>query len=93
MNTPAQQRRDRIEALVVEAERLLASANHESIKEQVQLASRNLAEASTWVRQGNFDSRPSIMRIVDRILDLAETRLRLVDEALTAHGSDAKWVG
>jgi hypothetical protein len=69
---------------------LLMRVNHDTLKELIRLASRELDEAISWLDKKEADSNPSIQKIVDCITSLTTCRLTIVDDALKAHGPDAK---
>ena len=71
------------------AELLLSEAQHETMKEQVLLARRDLDEGFQWLRQPNVDRRPRILKIVDLTLTLAQSRLQMVADGLAKFGPDA----
>lgn len=76
-----------------EAARLITTATHESLKEQVRLANRDLDEAVLWLQKPDIDRRPSILAIVDTILSLSSWRLRMVAKSIETYGPDAELVG
>ena len=86
--TPSEDRRARIEAMLHRAEMLLSEAQHETTKGQVLLAQRDLDEGFQWLQQPNIDGRPRILKIVDLTLSLAQTRLQMVADGLRKHGPD-----
>jgi hypothetical protein len=71
---------------------LLMRVNHDTLKELIRLASRELDEAISWLDKKEADSNPSILKIVDCITSLTSCRLTIVDDALKAHGPDAKLI-
>ena len=71
---------------------LLMRVNHDTLKDLVRLASRELDEAINWLTKTDVDSNPSILKIVDCITSLTTCRLTIVDDALKAHGPDAKLI-
>jgi hypothetical protein len=87
--TPSDERRARISAMLHRAEMLLSEAQHETVQAQVLLARRDLDEAFQWLQQPNADSRPRILKIVDLMLSLAQSRLQMVADGLKKFGPDA----
>ena len=71
---------------------LLMRVNHDSLKELIRLASRELEEAISWLARTDIHSNPSILKIVDCITSLTTCRLTIVDDALKAFGPDAKLI-
>jgi len=67
----------------------METATHESMRRQIQLAFRDLAEARLWLEERNVDERPAILTIADIATNLAECRLTMVQSVLTKHGPDA----
>ena len=91
--SPRRQRLTRVAAQQLEAERLLSTATHSTMRAQVRLASRDLDEALLWLNETDIDSRPSILKIVDLLLDLAAWRLTMVGSSLKAYGPSARLIG
>ena len=71
---------------------LLMRSNHDTLKELIRLASRELDEAISWLTKKEADSNPSILKIVDCITSLSTCRLAIVDDAPKAHGPNAKLI-
>jgi hypothetical protein len=71
---------------------LLMRVNHDSLKELIRMASRELDEAIRWLAKADVDSNPSILKIVDCIASLTTCRLTIVDDALKTRGPDAKLI-
>jgi hypothetical protein len=61
-DTPRQQRLALIETQRLEAARLLTSVEHDTIKEDVRNALRDLDEAVAHLNQENVDNRPNVLR-------------------------------
>ena len=74
----------RIDARRRQAEMLLASASHDTMRVQLCLGLRDLDEASEWLHR-NADARP-----VQLLLDLAAWRLNSVVQMLRSEAGDAK---
>jgi len=74
-----------IEAKRAEAERLLTLATHETIKELVRLAMRDLDEAVLWLNH-----RDVATRIADMTIGFATTRLAMAKKAIDSYGTDAE---
>ena len=91
--TPRRQRLKRVAAQQVEAERLLSTARHSTMRAQVRLASRDVDEALLWLNETDIDARPSILKIIDLLLDLASWRLTMVDSNLKTYGPGPKLIG
>ena len=91
--TPSAQRLTQIEHSKAEAARLLATATHVSIKDQVRIATRDLNEALQWLRQKDIDERPFILEIVDLNIQFAANRLAMVDKAIRTYGPDVMLFG
>jgi hypothetical protein len=87
---PRQQRQERIEQARPEAERLAAIVKHQSLKNMVQLAIRDLDESLQWLEQPGIDRRPSMLQVVDMTIELAEWRLSVVHEIVKERGADAE---
>ena len=81
-----QQRLTMLVALRSDVARLMSSAQHDSLKAEVRLAGQDLEEASHHLSQATAESPPYILRLVDLTLQLAAHRLKVVDQALRAHG-------
>ena len=79
--------------LQTEANRLLSAVHHESARTQVRLAIRDLDEAHTWLKQPNFERRPSIHQIVRLIIETVTWRLNLVRDGLDKVGPDFQILG
>ena len=86
--TPSDERRARINAMLHRAEMLLSEAQHETVTEQILLARRDLDEGFQWLRQSSIDTRPRLLKIVDLLLSLAQSRLQLVADGLKKFGPD-----
>jgi hypothetical protein len=69
---------------------LLMRASHDTMKELVRMATRELDEALGWLAHKNVDSNPSILKIVDCLTSLTTCRLTIVGDALKANGPDSK---
>jgi hypothetical protein len=88
--TPRQIRLENIRR-VAEVARLMDVVTHETMHRQVELASRDLNEALMWLRQENVDTR-RIQLIVDVILQLVDSRLKMVNDGLTDDGPNARLI-
>ena len=78
--TPRQMRLADIDRGLAEVARLMDLATDEPTQEQVRLASRDLNEALMWLRPENIES--GHLLIVDVILMLVDSRLKLVNDGL-----------
>lgn len=74
-----------IEAKRAEADRLLTLANHETIKELIRLATRDLDEAVLWLNH-----RDVATRIAEMTIGFATTRLAMAKRAIDSYGPDAE---
>lgn len=61
-------------------------ATHDTVKEQVHLAQRDLDEADSWLADATLSGQPAILGIVELILELTAWRLNLVQDALRING-------
>ena len=91
--TPKQARLERVTIARTEADRLLAIATHDTMKTHIVLALRDLDECVLCLGQERADSRPTILTLVDRLIDVAELRLGMVDQALADYGPGANVIG
>jgi|RhiMethySRZTD1v2_1073278.scaffolds.fasta_scaffold31437_7 hypothetical protein len=87
--TPIERRRREINRSRVEAHRLLAVFNHESMKDLVRRALQDLDEADIWLLETNLDARPPILEIVDFNIRISETRLAQLASWLSRYGPGA----
>jgi hypothetical protein len=71
------------------ADQLMAMATHDTMKQQIRLAIRDLNECLVWLAQENVDNSFYVLRIVDVAIELATARLSLVNAAMDPDGSDA----
>ena len=71
----------------------MAAANHDTMKQQVRLAERDLTEAEMWLQHDNIDVRPYVLAIVDMLIRLASARLQAVNMGLQTYGPDAMLIG
>ena len=69
------------------------TVTHETMKEQVRLAIRDLDEASSWLEEEDIEARHTIVAIADLIINLAKSRLTLVGDALNRSGPNASLIG
>jgi hypothetical protein len=46
-----------------------------------------------WLNETDIDARPSILKIIDILLDLATRRVTMVDSNLKTYGPGAKLIG
>ncbi len=80
----------RIADLHSEAIRLLAAATHETMKKQVQRASRDLDEAAQeWLWREPINPRPITLAMVDVLIEVANFRLQIVADILKERGPGA----
>jgi len=90
MALPDTARLERIASKETEAAVLLVRAMHDDTKEQVRRAMRELAEATHCLgRLPEGKEATGVVTFVDQLTFLAETRLRLVENALQARGPNA----
>jgi len=93
---PAADREQRIEcanAAFAEADRLNRFARHPTMQQQVVYAMRDLEEATQWLAQENIAARPHILEIADIVIGMAESRLKMIADALNRYGPDAMLIG
>ena len=90
--TPSEQRRNPIQELQAHADRLMAIAQHDSVKAVIRRACQALDEARDHLCEPNIDARPSMLGLIDMCLDYAESRLQRVDKALCLQGPNAVFV-
>ena len=74
-----------IDATRAEAERLLTLASHETIRELIRLATRDLDEAVLWLNH-----RDVATRIAEMTIGFATTRLAMAKKAIDSYGADAE---
>jgi hypothetical protein len=74
-----------IEAKRAEADRLLTLAKHETIKELIRLAKRDLDEAVLWLNHKDVATR-----IAEMTIGFATTRLAMAKNAVDRYGPDAE---
>ena len=87
MATPtAVEVRRALETLRAEATRLLVEAEHDSLKEQIRFAMRDLDEAELWLQKQPRLDRPALSSIVPLVIETAMWRLTMVREALAKDG-------
>ena len=77
---------DRIACYRAEADRLLRTVQHPSMRKQIKLALRDLEEAVYSVNQPSFDGQFLLQQIADCAILNAIRRLALVDSAVRKHG-------
>lgn len=87
---PKQQRRALIDEKRADATALLAAANHETMKQLVRQAERDLREAAGYLDRGMTEiQEPWLLAMVDYQVYLADGRLALVRWAVSEYGPDA----
>jgi hypothetical protein len=86
--TSSDERRARINAMLHRAEMLLPEVQHDTAKEQILLARRDLDEGFRWLQHSNIDGRSRALKIVDLLLSLAQSRLQLVADGFKKFGPD-----
>ena len=74
-----------IQAKRAEADRLLTLAEHETIKELIRLAMRDLDEAVLWLNHKDVATR-----IAEMTIGFATARLAMAKKAIDSYGSDAE---
>ena len=79
-------RRDRIAHYRSEAERLLRLVQHDSMKEQIGFAVRDLEEATLSLAWPGFDDNYPLQQFADCALANAIRRLAVIDAAVRRYG-------
>ena len=79
---PGQRRRSIIEALEMNASRLLAAARYERIRVEIARAVIGLDEARHYLVEYDAKNRVSILAIVDLNIQLARHRLEAIYQAM-----------
>jgi len=88
--TPSQQRLATLNALVAEADQLLATPGlDDSLKAELQLAHHDLEEAALFLGQPYVDTEPAILTSVDMALEVATYRINVVKKAIALFNADA----
>jgi hypothetical protein len=90
--TPSELRRTPIQELQAYADRLMAIAEHDSVKAVIKRACQALDEARDHLLEPNIDARPSMLGLIDMCLSYAESHLQRVDKALCLQGPNAVFV-
>jgi hypothetical protein len=80
-----------IETLKADAERLMAVATQEPIREQIRLAIKDLDQARLWLSKPNVDE--GLLKFIDLTIKLGSWRLTMVEDALKSRGPDATLSG
>lgn len=88
-----EKQRPRIEARRAQAELLLATANHESVKAQIRLGLRDLDEAFMWLKMHDSVSPEFVEGIVRGLLTVTGCRLDGIRTLLRTSGPDATLTG
>jgi hypothetical protein len=88
--TPREERLARIVKFHAEAAKLLATAEHATMKHHIELAICDLNEAQTWLNhKGGVESDPELLEIADFITSLGTERLIMVKKLLEMDGPGA----
>ena len=90
-DAPFEYRLNTIELLRAEAGQLLTTVTEQALQQQLHLALRNLDEAETWISSNN--NSPSIIVLIDLLLELAASRTRIVADTVRAYGPDVTTIG
>jgi hypothetical protein len=89
--TPRGRLLDAIEATRTEAARLLDAADHETLKNFIQFALRELDKGAEMLdRKATPEHEPRILSTVDKQIHVARWRLKTVSWALHTYGPGAK---
>ena len=86
--TPKELRIARIEAARSLVERFAAVVTHQTARDALALATRDIEEAAAWVATEGIEKRGSILFIADMALNLAEARIGMVREGVESFGPD-----
>jgi hypothetical protein len=82
--------RSAIDALSIDAQVLLVRAQHESMKEHVRNAQRDLTSALILLDQHTRSAIPALLLgVVDASIKAAKLRLEMVESALRNNGPDS----
>ena len=85
--------RNTIDALSGEAKALLIRAGHETMRDHVRTAQRELAEALTLLDEYNTCVVPLLFGVVDATVRSASLRLQMAEHALKTQGPNAREIG
>ena len=89
----AEQHRPRIEARRAQADLLLSTANHESVKAQIRLGLRDLDEALLWLKRHDSVSPEFVEGMVRGLLTVSGCRLDGIRALLRTSGPGATLTG
>ena len=82
-----------MQVLMETARVLQKTATHENEMARARLASRDLDEAAFWLAQDQSDEAPSILRIVDVLLEVGARRLDITGHTVGYVGDGAPILG
>ena len=68
--------------------RLLWVAKHSSMQEQLELALRELDDAREWLLNPQGKRTESVLELAERAVELARSRIDIVDRAVTTRDID-----
>ncbi len=92
-STIRQQKLELIADRRAEAEQLLSTARHESVKARIRNVIRDLDEAVLWLKDDDVDERPLVLGIVNTRIAAADAVLEYVDAQIKERGSDFRFIG
>jgi recombinational DNA repair ATPase RecF len=84
--TPREQRLARIVKFHAEAAKLLATAEHATMKHHIGLAICDLNEAQAWLNHKDVETNAELLQIADFIIGLGTERLIIVKKLLEMDG-------
>ena len=91
--SPKELRIARIEAARSLVERFAGVVTHQTARDALALATRDIDEAAAWVATKDIEKRGSILFIADMALNLAEARIGMVREGVETFGPDFQILG
>jgi hypothetical protein len=80
--------RGKVEATRVELNRLLWLAKHSRMQAELELALRELEDARAWLHTPKAEGLQSILDPAARGIEMATSRLTMIDRAVTTHDID-----
>jgi hypothetical protein len=92
-STPKELRIARIQAARLLVERFADIVTHQTARDALALATRDIDEAAAWVAAKDIEKRGSILFIADMALNLAEARIGMVREGVETFGPDFQILG
>jgi hypothetical protein len=86
-------RRRDLQAARAEANRLLWLATDPVMHEQLEIALRELDDASAWLANADAERNPSILNLIERSISLAQLRMAIIDRAIATRDIDRLFPG